>query len=486
MGRSRKRKTKPQEAQSDSDVPYAPPYYLNNTGDLAARGLPFQFSGLSLLNPRTHDEPSSTSQPWIDPRLSNREYPPFVDPTWYNEARTHTTFPSPQVPLSIMCGLSFDHQIYPQLQPSLFIVVNALGHGSLGVVDEVRVSHHYPSFVRKRIQLPSHLRSQRLRIIKEEAEVLKKLNHVHVITMIGSYQESPSGGRHFYSLLMSPVGEGDLHDFLETVGTDVTDSDNKVFRKSALKRWFKCLASALEYIHGQGVRHQDIKPSNIIYRSNTDIYFTDFSSAAQFEVGQTTSTDNPARTSARYAAPELIDADDFQRRHGRATDVFSLGTVFCEMLAVIRGSSVHKFREALQPLASEKRTSSTGPSTILCYGRVTARIHEYFTGDPFYQDCVRGMLARNRKNRPNSSAVATAMRAHDHWGHLFCRCDGSPPSPPIMNVLNVPQPPYQTQLNIPQRYVDVPLQTRNIQPRTFPTPFEPTYAGFDLVSFSNK
>jgi hypothetical protein len=256
MGNSRKKKTKPREAQSDPDVPLAPLYNLNNTGDLAAWDLPSQFSELSLFNPLTHNKPSSISQPWIDPRLSNGEYPPFVDPTWHNEARTHVTFPPPpQVPLSVMCGLSFDHQIYPQLQPSLFIVVNALGHGSLGVVDEVRVSHYYPSFVRKRIQLPSHLRSQRLRIIKEEAEVLKKLNHVHVITMIGSYQESPSGGRHFYSLLMSPVGEGDLHDFLEMAGTDVTESDNKVFRKSALKRWFECLASALEYIHGQGVRH---------------------------------------------------------------------------------------------------------------------------------------------------------------------------------------------------------------------------------------
>jgi serine/threonine protein kinase len=385
-------------------------------------------------------------------------------------------------------------------------VVNALGHVSLGVVEEVRVSQQYPTFVRKRVQLPPHLRAQRLRIIKEKAEVLKKLNHMHVISMIGSYQISPSTGRHFFSLLMSPVGEGDLRDFLEMVGNDVTSKDIKEFGKQSLQRWFKCLASALEYIHGQGVRHQDIKPNNIIYRGDTDIYFTDFSSAAQFEVGQTTSTDNPGRTSARYAAPEVVDADGLQRRHGRATDVFSLGTVFCEMLAVILGSSVHEFRKALtQPLASEDCKSPIRPNGSVFYGQVTARIYDYFKDNSFCQKCVHGMLAKNRKDRPNSSNVATAIRSNDYLGNLFCPCNGSRPITPTMNALNFPQPPHQIQPNMPrpywgapfqsphqippnmpQQYLGVPLQTENTQQGTFPTQFEASYEGFTLVGVNNN
>ena len=44
-----------------------------------------------------------------------------------------------------------------------------------------------------------------------------------------------------------------------------------------------------------------------------------------------------------YAAPEIIDNDDWNKKHGLNTDVFALGVVFCKMLTVVCGKDVDNF-----------------------------------------------------------------------------------------------------------------------------------------------
>lgn len=131
-----------------------------------------------------------------------------------------------------------------------------------------------------------------------------------------------------------------------------------------------CLASTLAYMHSSGVRHQDIKPSNIIHRGST-IYFTDFSSSSQFQIGQTISTENPARTSAMYSAPEVINCDGVLNRHGRGTDVFALGAVFREMLTVLTDYSVEDLHRFLLRSDSLEGTKNSGPRGAGCKGDLT-------------------------------------------------------------------------------------------------------------------
>jgi hypothetical protein len=171
--------------------------------------------------------------------------------------------------IQLSCGLTFRHKDYEEINSDLQ-VVDSLGHGSLGVVEEVRISPLFQSFVRKRVQIPFYRRKQYLSIINQEARVLQDLSHCHIVKMIGSYSEIPSSGRQFYSLLMAPVGERDLKTFLDILGdkSSPQPADWIDERKPWLNNWFRCLSSALAYIHSQGVRHQDIKPSNIIHRGS--------------------------------------------------------------------------------------------------------------------------------------------------------------------------------------------------------------------------
>jgi serine/threonine protein kinase len=200
-----------------------------------------------------------------------------------------------------------------------------------------------------------------------------------------------------------------------------------------LKKWFGCLASALAYMHGQGIRHQDIKPSNIIHRTG-DVYFTDFSSSSQFEIGQTTSTETPARISQMYGAPEVVQ-DGYSGRHGLATDIFSLGCVFLEMLTVIDGRTINDFHQHCLNQNKEHPKNQCGPGAeasrgILLYSRTSERIDEWFDsksdkGHAMYTRCIKPMLAPSRESRPKANEALTLIRTSQPWQTLACPCQMS-------------------------------------------------------------
>lgn len=338
----------------------------------------------------------------------------------------NTRFKNTATKLAEECGWNLGNRIFSEVKQSLLEVVNSLGSGSLGVVEEVRTSISRPSFVRKRVQLQHYNRRQRLKVIEDEAKILRSLEHTHIVTLLGTYQEIPPIGNQFYSLLMLPVGHSDLANFLQLVanksGMDQIGIDIEV---GLLRKWFKCLASALAYIHSQGVRHQDIKPSNIIRRSD-HIFFSDFGSAGEFQIDQTTSTENLARTTAMYAAPEVVDNDGTIKRHGLGTDVFALGVVFSEMLTVVCGKSVDDFHQFFLDTCQREGSQTTVSESarkVLRYGQNPKRIDDWFRDHDFYNTCVRDMLARCRGDRPAASTVSERIRKFPTWELAPCACD---------------------------------------------------------------
>lgn len=166
-------------------------------------------------------------------------------------------------------------------------------------------------------------------------------------------------------------------------------------------------------MHSQGVRHEDIKPPNIVHRGGS-IYFTDFSSSSRFEVGQTTSTESPFQATAMYAAPEVTSKyleDGALQRHGRGSDVFALGCVFCEMLTVLARKSVPSLHNYLVRDGA-KSDVNNGP---LLYSRKLTTIDQWFQklneiGPAFvqiYHSCIKPMMRIDRVTR---CSAATAQR----------------------------------------------------------------------------
>jgi serine/threonine protein kinase len=92
---------------------------------------------------------------------------------------------------------------------------------------------------------------------------------------------------------------------------------------------FGCLSAALTYMHGQKIKHKDLKPSNILL-TRDNIYITDFGTSTNFAGNLASETENGIRGTPNYFAPEVAE----YLPSGRPADVFSLGCIFIEMMCV--------------------------------------------------------------------------------------------------------------------------------------------------------
>lgn len=298
-----------------------------------------------------------------------------------------------------------------------------LGSGFLGFVQEVSVRGGLRNIVQKTVYLSNEDRQLRRRLIEDEVRTLRQLEHDHVVLLLGSFEEVDQSGKGLYCSLMAPVGEQNLATFLR-------ESDQRrAEHASWLRKWFSCLASALAYIHDQGVRHEDIKPQNTIHLRDR-IFFTDFGPATMFSNRDVTSYSGPASAITRkYAAPEHLDGgsnSQARNRRGARSDVFSLGCVFSEMLVVISGYTMVQFDNYLR--ADHERPAP--------YSQNLRPMDEWFGSGGMgshncriYSSIIRPMLATERIRRPKADRILEQLGMDPMRSILPCPCDhASPPA----------------------------------------------------------
>lgn len=220
-----------------------------------------------------------------------------------------------------------------------------LGKGSYGEVDRVQSTLTGSVYARKRIPRYNYGPGQRsdsrnrqiMADFEREIKAFKRLNHQHIVKLVGSYTDPSS-----IALIISPVADADLRSFLEAFNHTQPSKD-------LLCNFFGCLAAGLEYMHRSNVRHKDIKPANILVKGDRVLY-ADLGLAFCWDsFGQSTTEDSFPIATRKYSPPEALDGG----KRNTAADVWSLGCVYLEMISLLHNSTLPKLQQHLESYGTQ-------------------------------------------------------------------------------------------------------------------------------------
>ncbi|KAM0558101.1 hypothetical protein ACHAPJ_005268 [Fusarium lateritium] len=199
--------------------------------------------------------------------------------------------------------------------------LNRLGEGRFAKVMEIRSRQTSIKYACKLIHRGESVLDDKdqLEAFEKELKALKTLSHRHIVKLVGSYIDRDEA----LGLLMQPVAEMDLHQYLRS---------KEAFWNNNIWSFFGCLATALAYVHGQNIRHKDIKPNNVLVK-NGQVLLADFGTSRVCLDGHLTTNGRTREGTSRYCAPEVIDEAD----RNSASDIWSLGCVYLEMATTLLG-----------------------------------------------------------------------------------------------------------------------------------------------------
>jgi serine/threonine-protein kinase len=157
------------------------------------------------------------------------------------------------------------------------------------------------------------------RRFERECRIAAGITHKHLVRVIGSGE---SDGRPY--LATEYIAGRTLAEQLAAEGP---------LQVPAALRLTAELATGLDTLHGEGLVHRDVKPTNVIVASTGLAYLTDFGVARSAAATVLTKPGHVVGT-LEYLAPEVIQGSTA----GPAADIYSLGCVAYECLV---GSPPH-------------------------------------------------------------------------------------------------------------------------------------------------
>jgi eukaryotic-like serine/threonine-protein kinase len=215
------------------------------------------------------------------------------------------------------------------------------------------------------------------RRFRREAQTAARLSHPNVVQV---YDTGEEGGRLF--IVMEYVDGEDLN---------VARGRQGRFAPAEVVEAGVQACAALGYAHEHGVVHRDVKPANLLVRSDGLLKVTDFGIARAVDAATQLTRTGTILGTASYVAPEQAHGEPV----GPAADLFALGVVLYELATGTLPWRV----ESLAQLAS---LAETPPP------RLRSRAPD---APPELEDAVMRCLSRDPFERPASAQeLASALQ----------------------------------------------------------------------------
>ncbi len=303
-----------------------------------------------------------------------------------------------------------------------------LGGGAHGVVHKILYGGIL--MARKTIDRSNLHNAKTLDELREEAKIMEKMDHRHIVTLIGTYTHEDN---RFLNILTYPVAVCDLEQFMDdfeqlrggnfedvekisgrVMGLgycEMKDDDYRNVKNRSLLltnmainlgETLGCVTDAIEYVHEHNIRHQDLKPRNILLCPGK-VYITDFGISKVMTPG-TTTEDDPR---VGYASPEISNPKAQPQSPG-AVDVYSLGCIFLNAVGLPPGFPRWRCQDVLASDSTDREDAVEDiieeiKPMLLCTGIADSNDHTLKT--KHLLGLIKDMLMNDPDGRPDVKTV---------------------------------------------------------------------------------
>jgi len=210
--------------------------------------------------------------------------------------------------------------------------------------------------------------------IKNDVEILKKLNHPNVILFIKSFF---SDDQKTLFLFTEYADDGNLQ-----MKLDENKKKKQYFKEGTLLDWLMQICLALKYLHENNIMHRDIKPSNILLMKN-------IAKLGNFGVAKALNSNlKHAKTmvaTPQYLAPEIIEKHNYSFE----ADIWSLGVTFFQLMNLTYPYEGNTDEEMQKNIVAGKRKEISNSNSY----------------DPKFVELINKMLSKRPEERPPASEI---------------------------------------------------------------------------------
>ncbi|XP_057957013.1 eIF-2-alpha kinase GCN2 [Malania oleifera] len=301
-----------------------------------------------------------------------------------------------------------------------FEELQSLGHGGFGHVVLCKNKLDGRQYAVKKIRLKDKILPLNDRILREVA-TLSRLQHQHVVRYYQAWFETGIAGSDGDAMLGSITPASSTYSYKDASFPEVIGPENKIestylyiqmeycprtlhqdfesynhFDKEFAWHLFRQIVEGLAHIHGQGIIHRDLTPSNIFFDARNDIKIGDFGLAKFLRFEQldqdlgfpadTTgvSVDGTGQVGTYfYTAPEI---EQGWPKIDEKVDMYSLGVVFFELW--------HPFATEMERhvVLSDLKQKGEFPSA-------------WVTEFPEHASLLRRLMSPSPSNRPSATEL---------------------------------------------------------------------------------
>jgi serine/threonine-protein kinase len=267
-------------------------------------------------------------------------------------------------------GFSYTYRVKDRLSNQTVCIKELYTGGCGRMGKELTVTKSYESSFQKYKAL-----------FREEAQRLIKLKHSSIVRILDFFQENNT-----YYIVMDYIRGETLLNRIQTKGIKVKES----FR--IMDQMLDCV----EYIHGMGIIHHDIKPANILITPENQIYLLDFGASRDLMYSQHQQYSDFLTES--YAPPEQYEK---HTARGPYTDIYALGATLYYILSGLKPvSAEERLRGAYlpQPADMNPKVSQQLSSAVMLALQLNPQdrfqtVHEFRSALNILQGIIKANLS---------------------------------------------------------------------------------------------